>query len=185
MLPILLDLIEDESDRQLFERIYNDNQKQMWCVAVKYLKNKELAEDTLQNVFLRIAKNMKTIRALKPEQQRSYLMVATRHGAIDTLRVEKRFQFCDIDSLYDVNDNISENNIEAKISQSYIVNIIERIPVGYQEVMYMHFLFGIPYDDIAKVLGIKANNARQRVLRGRKKFIEIYNSEMNIYGNDK
>ncbi len=185
MISILLDLIEEESDQILFENIYKEYQKQMLHIAVKYLRNKELAEDTIQNVFLRIARNIKTIRDLKPEQVRCYVFVATRHGALDTLKIEKRHQFCDIDSFYDISDKLSENNIENRISQSYIVDIIERIPARYKEVMYMRFLLGISYKDMARVLGITANNARQRVLRGREKFIEIYNSEMDIYGNDR
>ncbi len=185
MISILLDLIEEECDQILFAKIYKDYQKQMWHIAVKYLKNNELAEDTMQNVFLRIARNIKTLRDLKPEQVRCYVFVATRHGALDTLKIEKRHQFCDIDSLYDVSDKLSEDNIENKISQSYIVDIIERIPTKYKEVMYMRFLLGVSYKDMAKILGITANNARQRVLRGREKFIEIYNLEMDTYGNDK
>ena len=55
MLALYLAYLDDDNDKRLFEKIYNSYKKQTVTLAVSILNNYDDAEDTIGDVFLRIA----------------------------------------------------------------------------------------------------------------------------------
>ena len=58
MLSIYLALIDEPSDKEKFEQLYHDYQKIMFGTAMSVLHNAALAEEAVQESFLKIAKNI-------------------------------------------------------------------------------------------------------------------------------
>lgn len=97
MLSIFLDLIDDVSDRIFFEQIYENYQKQMFYIAFKVLEDEQLAEDALQNTFLRMAINIKTLRKLNETEAKYYLYVSAKNAAIDLKKKLRKTNTVNID----------------------------------------------------------------------------------------
>lgn len=76
MLALYLAYLDDDNDKRLFEKIYNSYKKQMVTLAVSILNNNDDAEDTVGDVFLRIAqKNFDVVRGIKNDiDLRNYLL---------------------------------------------------------------------------------------------------------------
>ena len=82
-------LIEEESDKAKFEKIYTLYKKKMWYAANSVLNDSHLAEDAVHNAFIGIAKNMKRIDDADSHKTLSYVITAAKNAAIDILRKNK------------------------------------------------------------------------------------------------
>ena len=99
-------IIDDESQRRLFEEIYLNYRKQMLLVARSVLGSDTDAEDVVHDVFLKIAKkHMSRISKIKNSiDLRNYLLKATKHTALDHLR-KRRHEKAILDA-------VNENNLK-------------------------------------------------------------------------
>lgn len=80
MLSVCLSLIDSESDRSQFEKIYYAYRKQMFFLAHKLTEDDGASEDIVHDVFYRIAqRHMKKVMKIKNENDlRNYLLKATK-----------------------------------------------------------------------------------------------------------
>ena len=76
---VLLSQLQNE-DRFAFETIYRKYWLKCYNAAYKRLKNKEIAEDIVQNIFTRLWINRSNQSI---ENLESYLLTAVRYGVLD------------------------------------------------------------------------------------------------------
>lgn len=69
---IYLPLIDGEERKSRFEEIYWGNRGLMFHQARHILKDPYLAEDAVQDAFIRIAENMVTVERLNEQQVKRY-----------------------------------------------------------------------------------------------------------------
>mgnify|MGYP003317950715 CR=1 FL=1 len=174
MLSIFLNLIDDISDKIFFEQIYENYQKQMFYIAFKILEDEQLAEDALQNTFLRMAINIKTLRKLNETEAKYYLYVSIKNAAIDLNKKLSKTKTVNIDDFYDLKDENSSVAVESHEDIDYIIDLIRKLPDKYSDVMYMRYVTGLTDKEISKTLNRKLNTVHQQATRGRQKFIELY-----------
>lgn len=86
----LMTLIEDDDDREQFERLYYNYNRIMYKVAMDILQNHELAEDALSTAFLNISKNFSNISSFPSAKVKNYCIIIIKNVATDILRKEKR-----------------------------------------------------------------------------------------------
>lgn len=93
MIPIIYaDLIDDVGNLAKFEEIYEKYRQQMFFRANQILKNEYEAEDALQDAFIGIARNMKTINTIANSQDLFYyLMRAAENAAYNRIRQTKHY----------------------------------------------------------------------------------------------
>jgi len=58
VLAFYVDMIPSRKDQIRYDQIYFEYRKQMYAAAFRILRNKEDAEDAVQNALLGIARNM-------------------------------------------------------------------------------------------------------------------------------
>lgn len=178
MLSILLDLIDEQCDKDLFEELYYKYQKQMWFVANEILNDKQRAEDATQNAFIRLAKHIKIFRTLDENATRKYFLTTAKNTAKDIAKKEQKLKTVNMDYLYDLYDGKSTDEIENLENGDLIIKTLSKLPQKYNDVMYMHFLSGVSETEISQALDIKINTVRQQIRRGRKMFKELYEKEI-------
>lgn len=83
-------LIDDETDKILFEYIFHNHQKQMYEIANGILHNREDAEDAVQNALLNIARHMANIPKGNTKLLHAYVYTTTRNAALLLLRKKSR-----------------------------------------------------------------------------------------------
>lgn len=179
MLTIILASIEAPSDKELFENIYNQYEKQMFYVANGVLRDEYLAEDACQIAFTRIAAHMDKLRNLDEKQTKSYLLISAKNAALDIVRKREKIKTIDINSLFNLQDINAIQEMESIGNENYIIQILKMLPETYTDVMYLRFVVGMSEKEIAHLLSRKINTVRQQVSRGRKMFIDLYEKEKN------
>ena len=179
MLSIFLDLIDEQSDKDLFEELYNKYEKSMWYLAYLILEDYHRAEDATQDTFLNIAIHIKTLRGNEPNKIRNYLLTAVRNRAYDMLRKESKLKYASADCLDNIYDKRTSNEIENYETNDLAIKILKQMSPTYTDVMYMHLILGMSNKDIAKVLKRRYGTVTTQISRGHEMFYELYEKELN------
>ena len=179
MLAFYMSFIDDEDDREKFELIYNAYRKRMVATAFSVLYSKEDAEDAVHETFIRLARNMKSIDDPNSDRTLSYVIKATKNNAINLLNKNKREnEAVSIDGAENIADEEFFERLDIQQRYGEVVNAIQSLSDTYRDVMYYHFVCDMKIKDIADLLGEKASTVQQKLIRGKKKLLEISDNDL-------
>lgn len=83
---IYLSLIDSYKDKSKFMKIYDKYKNLLFHVAKKILKDNNLAEDALQEAFIRIAKNLHKINEVSSPETKGFVVIIVKHVSISMLK---------------------------------------------------------------------------------------------------
>lgn len=169
---ILLSTNMDTDEKNKFEFIYNRYKSAMFNKAVSIVKNENDAEDILQETFIKIAKNIKSIDNIKSKETLSFLMVITKNAAYDYVRKSSKITELPLNEKYDTADDTALENLVGNIEYEEIVSVIENIPSPYNEVLYMHYVKDYSIKKTAALLDKKTATVKMQLVRGKRILIE-------------
>lgn len=179
MLALYLSLIDNEDDRDKFEFIYLNYRKRMVSEAYNILHNKYDAEDAVHDTFIKLARNMKAIDDPYSDKTQSYLLKAVKNTAKDFLKKkENRNEVAAQDYVENIPDMQFFEKLRIKDRYNEVVNAIRELNDTYRDVMFYHFVSEMKIAEIADLLGRKRSTVQQQLVRGKRKLIEILETEM-------
>lgn len=155
----------EEEIKRLMNAYGNDVLK----IAYLYLKDKHLAEDAFQEVFIKVYKNFDKFK--KNSSEKTWIMSITMNTCRDILRIswfKKVLMFKDIDndSLLDNYENI-DNKVINKIQYKELLKEVMNLPRKYKEPIILYYYEELSTVDISKMLKIPEGTVRSRLFRAR------------------
>ncbi|MBO9614587.1 MAG: sigma-70 family RNA polymerase sigma factor [Dyadobacter sp.] len=140
-------------DAEAFTAIYKAYWYDMFLVANRKLRNKEAAEEIVQDIFLRLWRERDTQRI---ENLNYYLFAAVRYEVIDHIRIKGRgFEYLDY---YDSVDTIGDLNTENQLALDELLRVIDEclhiLPEKTREIFRLHKLEYWPISRIAAHFGL-------------------------------
>ncbi len=171
---IWLSMIGDEDDRQNFERIYRKYEKDVLLRIRRSLKNKEDAEDAMQNTWLVITKNITFFRTLDDCSIRAYILRIARNQAVSLYRKRRKEEVmtCDIENA-DIADDSALIRICEETEIEEIVRCINALDEKYSDVLNLYYLHRHNAKEIARLLSLNEHTVRSRIARGKEKLIAL------------
>lgn len=161
-------LIEDESDKDKFERLYLNYRQTMFYAANRILHDTHLAEDAVHQAFLRVIDHLDKINENDCHKTRAFLVVIVEHISIDLYRKRKKENW----SSYEELDIYMKSNANTYEENDVIQTILE-LPVPYSVILRLKYSHGYKDREIAGILHISEDNVRQRTVRAKKKLREL------------
>lgn len=136
----------------------------MMAVCFRYCKNRQEAEDVLQEGFIKVFKNIGKFQNLGSfEGWIRRIMVNT---ALEELRRRKNQLLTDdIDEIYVQPE--SNFKTEDKINEKDLVKLIQALPAGYQLVFNLNVIEGYTHKEIAEMLGINEGTSKSQLAKAR------------------
>ena len=172
MLIIYISMLETEEDKDIFIQLHDEYSGVMFKRAYSILRDTALAEDVVQESFIRILKNFKKIEKKKCPQTRKYFVNIVRTISIDVYRKNKKQQTISFDefeaTIIDEFAN-TEDILDGKELESHLL----KLPKSYYIIMSLKYDDGYSYKEIAEILSINEENVKKRLLRARTKLREI------------
>ncbi|QNM86557.1 sigma-70 family RNA polymerase sigma factor [Polaribacter pectinis] len=160
----IIDLCKNNCAKSQMQ-LYNLYCKAMLVVAHRYVKDRFIAEDVMQDAFI---KAFKYIESYKNEVAfGAWLKRIVINQSIDYLKKNKLELVSINDEVYKV-ENEENWTIESDISVDGIVETINNLKEKYRLVLTMYLLEGYDHQEIAEVLNITENTSRTHLLRGKK-----------------
>ncbi|PCI31187.1 MAG: RNA polymerase sigma factor SigZ [Flavobacteriaceae bacterium] len=165
------------------ENIWKNFHKELKNFILKKVKDKNIANDILQDVFLKIINNADKIAQAKSVQQ--YIYGIARNTTIDHFRKSDKKN--NIENEYALISEAETQSLNATIANCCIKPFIKQLPAIYQIALTKTEFENTSQKELAKELNISYSGAKSRVQRGKEKLKELIlaccNFSSDNYGN--
>lgn len=150
---ILVERLKND-DRAAFEELFKLYSERIYYFTIRYIKNKEEAEEITQEVFVRLWNrrfDLKTELSFS-----SYLFMIAKNAVIDLLRKRQKESSLNEEITPDVNSiaEKSNNSVEYKELNEIVKNSILQLPEKRRQIFLLSRNEGLTYKEIAEKLNI-------------------------------
>jgi RNA polymerase sigma-70 factor (ECF subfamily) len=149
-----------KAQRMLFERY----SAKMLGVAIRYIKDKERAEDVLQDAFIKVFKNVKKFK--HDGSLEGWIRRIVVNTALDQLRKNKKRQ-----SNVELDDSFFELATDSftveRLQAESLLNLVQQLPEGYRTVFNLFAIEGYSHKEIAEKLSISENTSKSQYSRAK------------------
>ena len=150
------------------EQLYHQHYRTMFGVCLRYCKDRDVAEDVLQDGFIKVFKNIGKYRGSGSlEGWIRRIMVNT---ALEHHRKSSRFI-----ALTDLEEAMSEDaghDVVDEMSGDEIMQLIQELPDGYRTIFNLFAIEGYTHREIAAELNISEGTSKSQFARARKQLQE-------------
>ena len=162
-----------------FKELFFPLHKQLFQTAYILLKNREDAEDLIQEAYLKLwnKRDEVVIQSNPP----AYCHTLVRRMCIDFLRQQENRQDSDFleNTSFCVNEN-PEQTMEIKDECRHLKLLIRQLPHAQRKVMWMRDVCECSFEEIEQATGMNATNIRSALSRARKRIREQLNEIMRL-----
>ena len=138
-----------------------------------FVRNTTTAEDLLQETFLQIHRARQTYTPPRPV--RPWVYAITRHVALMHLRsTRRRKEYLPAEDLPEVP---VPPEMEKLADRTTVFRLLAELPRSGQEVLILHHLLGMSFNEIGSILGLAAGTAKVRAHRALKVLREKIDEE--------
>jgi len=153
-----------KNDAKAQMQLYNLYCKAMFIVSLRYVKDTYVAEDLMQEAFIKAFKNIDTYK--NEVAFGAWLKRIVINQSIDYLK-KKKLEWVSINEEVTTIIDDEDWTIENTISVDAIVDKINSLKEKYRLVLTLYLLEGYDHQEIAQVLNITENTSRTHLLRGK------------------
>jgi len=153
-------------DRYAFETIYNEFVDSLYAYGSKITSNKDLLEDSIQDLFIDIYKYGSKLK--KPEYLEFYLFKTLKHIIFRKIKESRKLDLTN-DSFEAFNlkfslEEVSEKEILEK-NIKLLQNEIKNLDDQKRELLFLKFNSGLTYKEIGEMLDLKPDTVKKQVQR--------------------
>jgi len=163
----------DNGSQRAANAFVRNHQKFVYSTALRFLKNREDAEDASQEVFIKALKNLKNFRG--DSNVKTWLYRITSNVCTNVLRkikLGKIFSYGnDTEEFYDIatNDISAQKKIENKEFEEKFLNALDKLPKKQRETFALRYYEEMTYEEISKVLGTSTGGLKANYFQAIKK----------------
>ncbi|MGK6351964.1 RNA polymerase sigma factor [Parapedobacter sp. DT-150] len=164
-----------DNQRQLFQRLFEDNSKRVYHLCYGYTGDSDAANDLMQETFIKVWQNLGKFR--NQSQFSTWIYRIAVNTCLSYLRTAKRR------ATDELNDNIIENYTEEPSEKQEQIALLYKSIAQLEEnerIIITMVLDEIPYAEIAEIAGISEGNLRVKIHRIKHKLTEIYNCNERV-----
>jgi RNA polymerase sigma-70 factor (ECF subfamily) len=169
-----LHLIEKciKNDSQAQMQLYDLYCKAMFNIACNFIKDDVIAQDIMQEAFIKAFKKIKTYSG--EATFGAWLKRIVINQSLDWLKKQK-LETVDIDDhVISIVDDDNENwEVDTGIGLKAIYHCIEQLPIKCKNVVKLYLLEGYDHQEVAQILQISEIASRSQLSRGKNKLREL------------
>ena len=166
-------------DEDSFRQIYDKYHNRLYGIAFKYLKSKELAEDAVHDVFIKLWNHRKKLD--QKGSLKGFLFTSMKNHVLNMIRDRKRE--VKKNKKYATLKPVKINNIESKITlntyQKVFRDGLTKLSDGKREIFKLKMNKGLSNQKIADKLDISINTVKSQYYKA-SKFIK---NHLNDYAD--
>src|SRR5215217_2823775 len=146
------------------EALYNRFSPKMLGVCYRFSKNREDAEDMLQEGFIKVFSQIHQYRSEGALE--GWIRRIVVHTCINVLKKNKKFSDS-VDITFANGIGIREENIPSIMQAKEVVECIRLLPIGYRTVLNLYAIEGYSHKEIGDVLDIEESTSRSQYTRAK------------------
>jgi RNA polymerase sigma-70 factor (ECF subfamily) len=172
--------VEKLGDEELVEHVRTEDQEAYAEVVKRYqmkllryaeslVGDGQMAEDVVQEAFIKVYKNLRGFNVKKKFSSWIYRIV--HNEAINELKREKRFVSLEanrwVDEKYDNGENVEGEFSKGEIKKM-VGGCLKKLPIKYREPVVLFYLEEKSYEEIGDILRMPVGTVGTRMRRGKK-----------------
>ena len=164
------------AQRALYEMLAG----KMMVVCMRYARNREEAEDILQEGFVRVFRKIGTYQGTGSFEgwvRRVFSNVAIRH-------YQKNSRIHVVIGLDEIDYQLGESVLDRQYDQAHLMEMVQRLPDGYRMVFNLYAIEGYSHDEISKKLDISVGTSKSQLSRARKALQTMIEIDQNMNRNE-
>lgn len=146
------------------EALYSRFSPRMLGVCYRFAKNREDAEDMLQESFIKVFSQIHQYR--NEGALEGWIRRIVVHTCINVIKKNKKFTDS-IDISYAYGVSIQEESISSVIEAKQVVESIRLLPIGYRTVLNLYAIEGYSHREIGNMLDIEESTSRSQYTRAK------------------
>ena len=146
------------------EALYNRFSPRMLGVCYRFAKNREDAEDMLQDGFIKVFTQLHQYR--NEGALEGWIRRIIVHTCINILKKNKKFADS-VDIIHANSVHIKEDMIPSIMQAKQVVECIRLLPVGYRTVLNLYAIEGYNHKEISEMLEIEESTSRSQYTRAK------------------
>ena len=151
-----------------FAVVYQSYAAGVFAYCLKILADRQLAEDVVQETFLKVQQHAKSIQ--RNESFRSWIFRIARNEALMQLRKRRLDGQLEDESVW--SEDTPHQQLIA-LERSEIVNsLLDNLKHEYREVLVLLVYESMSYAEIAAITGATESSVKSRIFRARKAMLE-------------
>jgi len=158
-----------QEDQELFAVLIDRYQDKLLRYAVRIIRDQSLAEEVVQNAFIKVFKNLAGFNVKRRFSSWIYRIV--HNEAVNIIK--KRSKVLPLDE--EVKNNIPADTLfpaqkmDSKIAKEKVEQCLDQLPYKYKEPIILYYLEEKSYEEISDILRIPQGTVGTRLHRGIKK----------------
>ncbi|QHT71364.1 RNA polymerase sigma-70 factor [Rhodocytophaga rosea] len=147
-------------DETAFREIYHKYHKPLHFIAYKYLKNNDLSDDALQDIFLKLWINRESLN--ENLSLKGFLFTSLKNHLLNILRNHKVHQSkqSEAASSMEVIVNETEGNLQYGEYNQIVQNGIEKLSPQKKHIFKLRALDGLNNEEVARELQLSINTVK-------------------------
>jgi RNA polymerase sigma-70 factor, ECF subfamily len=150
-------------DKRGFDLLYDNYSKALYGIVLKIVKSEEVAEDVLQDAFVKIWKNVSSYDSSKGTLFTWILNVA-RNTAIDRIRSQ---EYKNTAKIQPIDNNVGmvdeQSATEIQIEHIGLEKVVARLKPEHQTIIDYIYFKGFTQTEVAEALNIPLGTVKTRV----------------------
>jgi RNA polymerase sigma-70 factor (ECF subfamily) len=149
-------------DRDAFARLYDMYGAAAYSLAVRIVRDRDLAADVVQNVFLAVWTGATQFDAGRG-QPSTWIMTMTHHKAVDMVRREQRRRTEPLDVVdHTATDIPVEEQAWRGVAREHVRAALARLPDPHREVIELAYFAGYTQSELADRLALPIGTVKSR-----------------------
>jgi len=156
-------------------QLYDKYCDAMFTIALRYVKDSFIAEDVMQDAFIKVFKNIQNFKG--EVTIGAWIKKIIINQCIDYLK-KKKIELVSIEERTLQVADTDDWNVNTGVTMTIITKAIDSLPEKYKVVLNLYLIEGYDHQEIAQVLNITEVNSRSQLMRGKNK-LKIQLKEYN------
>lgn len=181
---IFTTMINDVDDRAFMQEVYQQNERLMYAIALKYASNTQDCEDIVHDTVEKLCKNIAKIKELPNSALRAYVVYAVRNTAINFRKhqatINRHIQQLsgdDSNSEYDQPESIIERIEYLQEKRTSLTKVWMQLTDAEQELLYRKYVLDQTTEELSGIFQCSRDSIRMRLSRARRKSLRLMKGE--------
>ena len=181
---IFATMINDVDDRAFMQEVYQQNERLMYAIALKYASNTQDCEDIVHDTVEKLCKNIAKIKGLPNSALRAYTVYTVRNTAINFRKHQatinhhiQQLSDDDLSSEYDQPESIIERIEDLQEKRTSLTKVWMQLTDAEQELLYRKYILDQTTEELAGIFQCSRDSIRMRLSRARRKSLRLMKGE--------
>ena len=169
-------LLLKQQSREAFNYLYKQYGSVLYGVVNKVVYDEQIAEDVLQDVFVKIWTNIDRYDTQKGRLY-TWMINIARNASIDKLRSKGEIMKGKIQTGEDVVNNLERGMKTEQLTDTIgLRKMVAALKPEYETIISLAYFKGYTLDEISKSLGIPLGTVKTRMRSGIQQLREVFNN---------